>query len=94
MGLGPVARVGDFVYFPECGKYPIFSGGPLWFDSYRPLAHMFDGIACPGGAAIITGSLTFVDTFRPVARLGDIAYGPACQFGIIVSGSMRFLQGP
>lgn len=94
MFLGPVARVGDLVFFPKCGVYPIITGGPLWWDSYRPLAHVFDFIPCPKGALIITGSITFIDTFRPVARLGDFAYGPKCKFGIIFTGALQFLQGP
>lgn len=88
----PVARIGDMVYFPKCGVYPIVSGGP-WIDQ-TPVAHIGDVVACPTMGIIISGAMTFIDAGRPVARIGDIVVSPKCKIGIIISGDPMFIQGP
>ena len=89
--MRPVASMVDLVYYPDCGIYPIITGGP-WINTYRPIAHIFDLVAVPGGGAIITGDPMLLDAYRPVARIGDLAASIDCGFGIIITGTPNFLD--
>ena len=88
--MSAAAHVGDMVFFPAKGTYPIGSGGPMWVDQGRPVAHIGDIVICPGvPGVIISGAPRTIDSGRPVARIGDHAYSPDCQIGVIISGNTQ-----
>jgi uncharacterized Zn-binding protein involved in type VI secretion len=92
MGAGPIARIGDKVYFPKCGVYTIISGSSNFMENWSPVAHVGDAINVPGLGIIIQGSSTLIDGGRNVARIGDKAFSKKCGTGFIISGSPSFLE--
>ena len=94
MGCGPVACVGDFVYFPEVGTmYPLCTGNCMFLNCGRPVCHVGDFIACPGGGVVCTGSVQSIDGGRPVSRIGDDCISPDCGPGVICTGSPQLMCG-
>jgi len=90
--MRPVARIGDFVYFPCCGVHPIVTGDPLMIDMGRPVARIGDRVSC--GGPIITGTWLWIDRFRPVSRIGDLAICCCitCCTGRIITGSPKLIN--
>jgi len=92
--MQPIARIGDMVYFPECGSaYPILSGDPVFLALGSPVARVGDKVAVPGGGFILEGDLIFWALGSPVARVGDVAMSTDCGEGVIISGDMLFIDG-
>jgi len=89
--MRPVAGIPDLVYYPECGVYPISTGGP-WLNTGKPCAHIGDLVAVPGGGWILTGNPLLLDTYRPISHIGDIAASVDCGMGLIVTGLPNFMD--
>ena len=85
-----MAHLGDMVYFPGYGVYPIVTTCGKWCDAGRPIAHIGALVACPGmPAVVLTGAPRCLDVGKPVSRVGDLAYSPKCKFGMIITGNPR-----
>jgi len=83
----PKSQIGDSVFFPKCGVYPLISGNPLWVNSFRPQCCIGDKVACPGGATVITGDSFCTISGIPTSGIGDKCFGKKCKIGIIITGS-------
>lgn len=92
MGAGPICCIGDWVFFPKKGVYPIVSGNCSWLTTYRPNSCVGDIVACPGGGVMITGACGCLISGRPQCRIGDLAYSPKCGIGIAVTGNCSHIQ--
>ena len=88
--MRPLARIGDKVVF-SCGTYPIVSGSFKFLEGGKPVACLGDKTACPG-SIIVSGAAKRLEKGKPVARVGDRVTCPQCGVGVIMSGSMKYLE--